>query len=103
MPYETTVIAGSFTSGTKDVKITRTMHPELRILEVSASPLPIGIAHGLTAYLSKFPYLCTEQLVSRTFPAIVLQAGTDPSELDGRVVFRFALKIAGAIIRQVAA
>lgn len=73
VPYETTVIAGSFTSGTKDVKITRTMYPELRTLDVSASPLPIGIAHGLTAYLSKFPYLCTEQLVSRTFPAIVLK------------------------------
>jgi len=73
VPYETTVIAGSFTSGSKEVKITRTMYPELRTLEVSASPLPIGIAHGLTAYLSKFPYLCTEQLVSQTFPAIVLK------------------------------
>jgi uncharacterized protein YfaS (alpha-2-macroglobulin family) len=73
VPYETTVIAGFFTSGTKEVKITRAMYPELRTLEVSASPLPIGIAHGLMAYLSKFPYLCTEQLVSRTFPAIVLK------------------------------
>jgi hypothetical protein len=33
------------------------------------------------------------------FPAIVLAVGTDPSELDGRVVFRFTLKIAGAIER----
>ena len=39
---------------------------------------------------------------TETFPAIVLQAGTDPSELDGRVVFRFVLKIAGAITRLVA-
>ena len=36
---------------------------------------------------------------TETFPAIVLSAGTDPSELDGRVVFRFTLKIAGAITR----
>ena len=74
MPYEALVTAGSFTSGSKEVKITRTMHPELRTLEVSASPLPLGIAHGLVAYLDKFPYLCTEQLVSRTFPAIVLKS-----------------------------
>jgi uncharacterized protein YfaS (alpha-2-macroglobulin family) len=73
VPYETTVTAGSFTSGAREVKITREMYPELRILEASASPLPLGIAHGLTAYLRTFPYLCTEQLVSRTFPAIVLK------------------------------
>lgn len=33
------------------------------------------------------------------FPAVVLAVGTDPSELDGRVVFRFTLKIVGAITR----
>jgi uncharacterized protein YfaS (alpha-2-macroglobulin family) len=73
MPYETTVAAGSFTSRAKEVEVTRKMHPELRILEVSASPLPLGIAHGLTAYLRTFPHLCTEQLVSRALPAIVLK------------------------------
>ncbi len=74
VPYETTVIAGSFVSGTKDVRNhSRAMYPELRVLEASASPLPIGIAHGLTAYLRTFPYLCTEQLVSQAFPATVLK------------------------------
>ena len=29
--------------------------------------------HGLVAYLDKFPYACTEQLVSRAFPAVVLK------------------------------
>lgn len=33
------------------------------------------------------------------FEAVVLAMGTDPSELDGRVVFGFTLKIAGAITR----
>ncbi len=73
MPYMTTIDGGSFTDGKAVVTVTRSMYPELRTLEVSASPLPLGIAHGLVAYLSKFPYLCTEQLVSRTFPAIVLK------------------------------
>lgn len=73
VPYETTVTTGSLTDGKADVAVTRSMHPELRTLEVSASPVPLGMAHGLTAYLERFPYLCTEQLVSRTFPAIVLR------------------------------
>lgn len=73
MPYATTIEGGSFTDGKAVIKVTRAMYPELRTLEVSASPLPLGVAHGLVAYLSKFPYACTEQLVSRTFPAIVLK------------------------------
>ena len=36
---------------------------------------------------------------TETFPAIVLGLETDPGELDGRVVFRFFLKIVGAITR----
>src|SRR3990172_4231840 len=49
------------------------MHPEFRTLDASASPIPLVLAHGLVAYLEKFPYLCTEQLVSQAFPAIVLR------------------------------
>lgn len=37
------------------------------------------------------------------FQAVVLALGTDPSELDGRVVFGFTLKIAGTITRTNAA
>lgn len=33
------------------------------------------------------------------FPGIVLRLETDPSELDGRVILRFVVKIAGAIAR----
>lgn len=73
LAYRTTVEGGSFTDGKAVVSVSRDMYPELRTLEVSASPLPLGIAHGLVAYLSKFPYACTEQLVSQAFPAIVLK------------------------------
>ena len=73
VPYMTDVKSGSFKSGKKDVEVKRTMHPEFRTLDASASPIPLGLAHGLVAYLEKFPYLCTEQLVSQAFPAIVLK------------------------------
>jgi uncharacterized protein YfaS (alpha-2-macroglobulin family) len=78
LAYRTTVDSGSFDQGTffngkAIVPVTRDMYPELRRLEASASPLPLGIAHGLVAYLSSFPYGCTEQLVSQSFPAVVLK------------------------------
>src|SRR6185369_3515335 len=34
--------------------------------------LTLGLAHGLTKYLEKFPHGCTEQLVSQGMPAVVL-------------------------------
>jgi uncharacterized protein YfaS (alpha-2-macroglobulin family) len=73
VPYMTDVKSGFFKSGKADVEVKRTMHPEFRTLDAVASPIPLGLAHGLTAYLEKFPYLCTEQLVSQAFPAIVLK------------------------------
>lgn len=73
VPYMTDVKSGFFKSGKVDVEVKRKMHREFRTLDASASPIPLGLAHGLVAYLEKFPYLCTEQLVSQTFPAIVLK------------------------------
>ena len=73
VPFMTDITSGFFKSGKEDVEVKRTMHPEFRTLDASASPIPLGLAHGLVAYLEKFPYLCTEQLVSQVFPAIVLK------------------------------
>lgn len=74
MPYMTTVTGGHL-KGKKDseIQVSRKLYPHFRILEASASIVPVGLAHGLNVYLSKFPYLCTEQLVSRTVPVVVLR------------------------------
>jgi hypothetical protein len=73
IPYMTDMQSGFFKKGKADVEIKRQLYPDYRTLDASASPIPLGIAHGLKAYLEKFPYLCTEQLVSRAFPAVVLK------------------------------
>lgn len=73
LPYMTTVSAGHFKSGKVEVATPRRMYPHYRKLEASASPVPLTLAHGLVSYLNKFPYGCTEQLVSQAFPAIVLR------------------------------
>jgi alpha-2-macroglobulin len=72
--FETLVHSGRLSPGKQEEPaITRTLDPELRTLEVSASALPLGLSRGLAAYLARFPHGCTEQLVSQAFPAIVLR------------------------------
>jgi uncharacterized protein YfaS (alpha-2-macroglobulin family) len=74
VPFQTVVLSGSLPPGRQEEQpVPRRMTPEYRTLEVSASPLPLGLARGLVDYLSKFPYGCTEQIVSQAFGAMVLR------------------------------
>ena len=70
-PMATTLALGSFT-GSKEVPTPRDLVPEYRKQEVAISVLPLALAPGLMSYLDNFEHLCTEQLVSRTLPALVL-------------------------------
>ncbi|MEO5694548.1 MAG: alpha-2-macroglobulin family protein, partial [Usitatibacter sp.] len=70
-PYATRVTAGSFT-GSQEVAVVRNLFPEFRSTEAAVSPIPLVLASGLANYLDNFPHLCTEQLVSRAMPSIVL-------------------------------
>jgi len=70
-PYYTQVTVGSF-KGSQEVAVRRDVFTPFRKSEAAVSPLPLVLANGLTAYLENFPHLCTEQLVSRAMPAIVL-------------------------------
>ena len=71
-PYETVLAAGNVRNGSADVPVTRTMYAEFRKLEASISPVPLVLAQGLSAYLSAYPYSCTEQIVSQAIPALIL-------------------------------
>jgi uncharacterized protein YfaS (alpha-2-macroglobulin family) len=68
----TTLMAGSLKHGSKDVNVDRNMYPEYRTLEAATSLVPLSMAHGLVSYLSNYPYVCTEQIVSQAMPALVL-------------------------------
>lgn len=70
-PRATTVALGSFT-GSTDVAVPRDLLPEFRKQEVAVSGLPLALAPGLMSYLDNFPHQCTEQLVSRVLPGLVL-------------------------------
>jgi uncharacterized protein YfaS (alpha-2-macroglobulin family) len=81
--YVTSLLAGSF-SGDARVPVTRTPYPQYRTLEASVSTLPLALAHGLVSYLDRYPYSCTEQLVSEAMPAIVLSHRPEFGELESR-------------------
>jgi hypothetical protein len=81
--YVTSLLAGSF-SGAAQVPVTRTLYPQYRTLEASISMLPLALAHGLVSYLNRYPYSCTEQVVSEAMPAIVLAHRPDFGELKSQ-------------------
>lgn len=74
VPYMATITAGSFRDGKTDIPIPRKMYSEFRTLEAGISYLPLGVAHGLIGYLQKYPYACTEQILSQGVPAMILRA-----------------------------
>lgn len=71
-PHMTTLKAGTLRDETVEVKIDRDLYPQYRKLNTSISLLPLSLAHGFVSYLDDYPYLCTEQIVSRAMPAVVL-------------------------------
>ncbi len=85
VPYMTKVTGGYLQDDNVDVVVDRDMYPHFSKREVTASPVPLGMARGLVNYLGNYPYLCTEQLVSRTFPAIVLRDRPEFSYKTGDV------------------
>ena len=85
-PFVTTLAGGSFQDSSVETPVGRKIYPHHRVLEASASPLPLTLAGGLLKYLRRYPYGCTEQLVSQAFPAVILKArpefGMAPAEVE---------------------
>ena len=70
-PYRTEIQVGQLDRGRADIDHLRSMFDDYAKRDISASYVPLVLARGLAAYLDSFPYLCTEQLVSRAMPALV--------------------------------
>ena len=73
-PYMSQIKAGVLTRGQREIAIDRSLYPHYRTLEAGASMLPLQFAHGFASYLDRYPYLCTEQIVSQAMPALLLKA-----------------------------
>lgn len=95
-PFMTRLSAGVLEKGDREIRIERQMYPHHRTLQTGASMLPLQFAHGFVAYLSNYPYACTEQIVSMSMPAVLLTSrpefgyvkardGSDVSSLIGEL------------------
>jgi uncharacterized protein YfaS (alpha-2-macroglobulin family) len=73
MPYQVTLQTGHLKSGRKEAPAPRKLYPSFRTLSAEVSPVPLVLAKGLLQYLQKYPYGCTEQVLSQTFPALILR------------------------------
>jgi uncharacterized protein YfaS (alpha-2-macroglobulin family) len=76
-PYVTDVRSGSFKKASTDLPIKRQIYSEFAKREAALSAVPLGLAHGLDAYLKNFPYGCSEQLTSGAFCRLVLASEAD--------------------------
>lgn len=75
--FVTSVQSSTFTKNSVEVPVTRQMYPEFRKLTAAVSALPLGLAHGLDAYLKNFPHGCSEQITSAAFCRLVLADEAD--------------------------
>ena len=103
VPYMTDVRSGKFSKASLDIPITRALHPEFRKLNAAISALPLGLAHGLDAYLKDFPYGCSEQITSGAFCRLMLadeaDFGLNRAEINKQLEYTFAFCAAAKTIR----
>ena len=85
VPFRTTLHSGMVRRGSGEIDITRRLIPEFATHELSLSYLPLGLAKGLHFFLQRYPFGCTEQIVSSTFPLLYpeLTAGLNLSASQG--------------------
>jgi uncharacterized protein YfaS (alpha-2-macroglobulin family) len=76
-PHETTLRLGSLKNDHEEFKFTRSLYPEYGKRVASVSALPLAFSNGLTQYLVNNPYGCTEQLLSKAFPILILRGRKD--------------------------
>jgi len=71
-PYRNTLVIGNLGEGKQAVGPLREMYGAFAKRDAAASYSPLVLANGLSGYLDAFPHQCTEQVLSRAMPGLVL-------------------------------
>lgn len=69
-----TLVQSGTLVGSGELKSQATVYPQLAHSELAVSSSPWAFASGLMQYLAQYPYGCTEQISSRTVPAVVMMS-----------------------------
>ena len=82
--YRTQLTLGRFTGDKTTVPLIRDMYPERRKVDAALSPLPLIWGQGLIAWLDDYPYMCTEQTVSKGMAALILTSRSEFGSIRSR-------------------
>ncbi|MGZ8252492.1 MAG: alpha-2-macroglobulin family protein, partial [Methylophilaceae bacterium] len=74
VPFRSLLTVGQFSGDSKTQEINRSLYAEKRKVEAGISTTPLVWAQGLSSYLGNYEYSCTEQLVSKGIPALLLNS-----------------------------
>jgi alpha-2-macroglobulin len=95
VPFLTDVRSGSFKKASLEIPLTRQTYPEFRKRNAAVSALPLGLAHGLDAYLKNFPHGCSEQITSGAFCRLLLadeaDFGLNRGEVNKQMEYTFGV------------
>lgn len=87
VPFRTQITVGRTDSSSTKIDLNRDLYAEYRSVNAVAGFTPLAWTHGLSAYLADYPYACTEQLVSRGFPALLLMSRPELGKLETKSSF----------------
>ncbi|MDH4261932.1 MAG: alpha-2-macroglobulin [Spirochaetia bacterium] len=74
MPYITKVKGDFVKNANQKLALDRKTYPFYKKTELLLSTIPLSLGYGLNTYLEKYPYGCTEQIISQSIPALVLRS-----------------------------
>ncbi len=75
-PYVTSITVDT-TRQSLDISEDRDLFPYEVVRELSASYTPLPLVQAIIGFLENYPYDCTEQLISRAMPYVVLNGETE--------------------------
>jgi uncharacterized protein YfaS (alpha-2-macroglobulin family) len=68
VPYRVSLNSGVIRNKTIELPVERRLYDEFHTRDLSLSYLPLGLSRGLKFFLDNYPYGCSEQLISASFP-----------------------------------
>jgi hypothetical protein len=75
VPFATKITVGRFDKPVQTQALARNLYPQRRDVQAGVSLSPLVWAQGLDGFLESYQYSCTEQLVSKGMPALILATG----------------------------
>lgn len=82
-PFASQITVGRFDQASHVQALARNLYPQHRKVEAGISLSPLVWAQGLDGFLESYPYSCTEQLISKGMPALVLSGERNAANASG--------------------